>query len=205
MNRLIFFIKTSLFACVVIASQTYASDTNININTNINSTAWRSDNIGGFLDEYGPTPPEAMIKIQKVEMTITNNTGFELTGPVAWFDSGRLGDGMEWPSSIDAYGGQAKVELYEKDGAVFAGCSGYVNYFWGGKGIITFAFSNPFIGSNKVGVGVGGKSVWDNMDDHGYKEFTVKFKVNDLKLKAVCSCTGGDINNVKIDLYNDTE
>ncbi|MCF1428654.1 MAG: hypothetical protein LPH19_12065, partial [Shewanella sp.] len=70
---------------------------------------------------------------------------------------------------------------------------------------IVFAFSNPYYGTNKVGVGVDGMSVWKNMSNHKYEHFTETFTVKGIKLKAVCSCTGGDLNNVKIILNKDNE
>ena len=195
MNRLNCFIKTFLLTCVVIACKTYAFD--------INNTA--NDNIDGSLDKYNSTPPEAMVKIHNIVLTIENNTDQDLVKPVEWFNSGRLGDGWEWPKSIPAHGGKAKVELTERDWA-FNGCSGYVDYTWGyGPGNITFSFSNPDIGTNKVDVGVGGMNVWYHMSDHGYKEFTEKFQVNGIKLKAVCSATPGAVNKARVVLSNDDE
>lgn len=139
-----------------------------------------------------------MAKSHVIILSITNNTGFELLNPSSWFDSGRLADGWSWPTSIPGNGAETKVECYERDWAL-AGCSGYVTYNWQ-SGSITFAFSNPDMGKNKVGVGTGGKSVWDNMDSHDYNQFTEKFTVTNVALTAVCSCTGGDTNMAKVTL-----
>jgi len=49
------------------------------------------------------------------------------------------------------------------------GCSGYVTFETKKtKAKIVVAFSNPFSGTNKIGVGNSSKSrkVWDDMDDH---------------------------------------
>ena len=196
MNKLNCLIKASLLACVVIAGQTYA------FNPNGNSTAWRNDNIGGALDKYNSIPDKPKVKAHVILLTIVNKSGFELRGPFGWFDSGSLADYWKWPQSIPANDGILFVELYEKDNSMFAGCSGYVNYIWKGK-TITFAFSNPYYGTNKVGVGTGGKSVWDNMGSHDYKPFTKKFTVDGVKLKAVASATGGNVNEAKIVLSYD--
>jgi hypothetical protein len=34
---------------------------------------------------------------------------------------------------------------------------------------MTIAFSNPAAGTNKLGLGKGGKAVWDNMGNHDYQ------------------------------------
>ncbi|MCF1459673.1 MAG: hypothetical protein LPH21_19625, partial [Shewanella sp.] len=138
MNKLNCFIKTSLLTCVVIGSQAHA------------------------LEGYSSnSPPKALVKTHKIILSITNNTGSELSNPFAWFDSGRLGDGWSWPTKIPGNGAETKVELYEKDNSS-TGCSGWVRYNWL-LGTIVFAFSNPYYGTNKVGVGVDGMSVWKNM------------------------------------------
>jgi len=51
------------------------------------------------------------------------------------------------------------VLSYELDW-LMAGCSGYVTYRMFDTNI-TIAFSNPTVGGNKLGVGTGGKRVWD--------------------------------------------
>ena len=82
-----------------------------------------------------------------------------------------------------------------------AGCSGYVTYKIFDTDI-TIAFSNPASGSNKLGVGAGGKWVWDNMDKHGYKEFTEKIDSRDRKTSLLfdCQCTGGSTNTCTVDV-----
>ena len=179
MNKLNCLIKTSLLTCAVIGSQAHA------------------------LDRYDSDfPPKALVKAHKIILSITNKTEFELSTPFAWFDSGRLGDGWSWPTVIPGNGAEAKVELYEKDNTG-EGCSGYVNYTWH-SGMITIAFSNPAFGTNKVGVGTEGMSVWKNMSNHNYEHFTETFAVKGIKLKAVVTATSGNVNQATVVLTNDT-
>ena len=195
MKKINHFIKIFLLTCVVIAGQAYA------FSSDGNSTAWRNDNIDSALNEYNVTLNEPEAK-HAVELTVVNKTGIKLYGPSAWLESGQLAPAWFWPQSIPANGGRLYVELYEKDFRAGTGCSGYVNYTLNG-GYITFAFSNPYYGTNKVGVGTGGKSVWNNMGNHGYKPFTKKFTVDGVKLKAVASATGGTHNKATIVLSYD--
>lgn len=85
---------------------------------------------------------------------------------------------------------------YEKDNSL-GGCSGYTRYEMNGT-IITFAFSNPSSGKNKLGVGVGGKIVWDEMSFHDYKEFNILIPVCSVTLKFVCKCTGSTTNHATV-------
>jgi hypothetical protein len=138
-----------------------------------------------------------MPKSHVVKLTINNKTDEVMNYKSDWFDSGRVADSWSWPATISP-GSTQIVECYEKDYAL-AGCSGYVNYTLG-TGEVTIAFSNPSVGSNKLGVGVGGHDVWDKMDSHDYKEFTVGFKVEKDKFMATCCCTGGDVNDAQVTL-----
>ena len=71
---------------------------------------------------------------------------------------------------------------------------------------ITIAFSNPVVGTNKLGVGTGGKSVWDNMDNHGYAKFYVTIDCcGGTTLQFDCQCTGGNINICTVDVTVCTE
>src|SRR5262249_31074690 len=72
-------------------------------------------------------------------------------------------------------------------------CSGY-GIFTLGRGEFTVAFSAPLVGSNKLGVGIGGQAIWDRMDDHNYEVFTEHFDVAGRKIRARCRCTGGEVN-----------
>ena len=103
-----------------------------------------------------------------------------------WYDSGRLADDFSWPKSIPNEDHET-ILSYEKDWS-WAGCSGYVTYEMGGVQV-TIAFSNPSVGSNKLGVGTNGKGVWDDMDDQDYKQFVVPITINGETLNFNCKCT----------------
>ena len=137
-----------------------------------------------------------MAKSHVVLLTITNKSGSDLNFSGDWFDSGRVADGYSWPAVI-ANGDHQTIECYEKDSAL-AGCSGYCTYKMAGGTAVTIAFSNPSAGSNKLGVGTDGKSVWDNMDNHDYKPFVVAFTANGKAFFANCACTGGDVNTATV-------
>jgi hypothetical protein len=138
-----------------------------------------------------------MSKSHVVKLTIKNETGYEMTNPIPWFDSGRVADGWSIPTVIRS-GEVHIVEMYEKDWST-AGCSGSINYDIG-DGVITIAFSNPSVGSNKLGCGPATKRIWDDMDDHGYKPFTEEFQVGSLKIKTMESCTDGNVNQANVRL-----
>ena len=113
-----------------------------------------------------------------------------------WYDSGRLADSYCWKQIIEP-GDHADILNYERDWSS-AGCSGYVTYEMLGMEI-TIAFSNPSSGHNKLGVGTSGKIVWDNMENHDYKEFPVNIDLRDgSTLIFTCHCTGGDTNSCDV-------
>ena len=138
-----------------------------------------------------------MPKTRVVLLTIKNSTGYRMTEPTPTFKSGRLADGWEFPTTIEP-GTVEKVEMYEKDNT-WAGCSGYVTYIMN-NGYVTIAFSNPSVGKNKLGCGITGEDVWDNMSDHKYKPFSASFTINGEKFIANMLCTGGDVNKADITL-----
>ena len=141
-----------------------------------------------------------MVKEHNIRMMISNESGFPMTRRGEWYDSGRLGDSYSWPSRIQN-GDHCDIMNYERDWAL-AGCSGYVQYEIGGD-VVTFAFSNPSVGCNKLGVGTGGKDVWDKMDNHDYKPFVVQVQVDRYRhsLDVVCHCTGGSTNMCIVTIY----
>ena len=98
-----------------------------------------------------------MVKQHNVHLMIENHSGVTMQSPSSWFDSGRLADGYQWPSSVPD-GGKLDVLCYEKDWAL-AGCSGTVTYTMNHTQV-TFGFSNPSAGTNKLGVGTSGREVW---------------------------------------------
>ena len=144
-----------------------------------------------------------MVKEHNCLVKISNGpNSSDMTYVEYWYDSGRVADGFSWPKIIKP-DDERDVLNYERDGS-WAGCSGYVTYNMFGTDI-TIAFSNPSVGSNKLGVGTGGKQVWDNMESHDYQEFTVDIDASNGKtiLHFDCKCTGGTTNTctVKITAY----
>lgn len=137
-----------------------------------------------------------MPKSHVIKITITNQTQLPMKFTQEWFDTGRVADGWSWPDTIQP-GGKEIIECYERDNAP-TGCSGYVEYDLGGNGNLTIAFSNPYAGKNKLGVGVGGKSVWDNMDAHDYKPFVESIVLGGKEFTATCDCSGGDVNQAHV-------
>jgi len=130
-----------------------------------------------------------------VVLTIQNNTGADLDFSNSWFDSGQIATGTSWPSKIPNTQ-SATITCYAKSGP--AGCSGYANFNVNNQ-TITIAFSNPSVGSNKVGVGLAqgvgtANEVWDDMSSHDYKPFQVMFST----YNADCSCTGGNPNKASV-------
>ena len=123
----------------------------------------------------------------------------EMTYVADWYSHGRLADGFSWRETIKP-GEKRDFLSYELDRSV-AGCSGYVTYRMFDTNI-TIAFSNPFAGYNKLGVGTGGKKVWDEMCSHDYDEFTVTVDASDKKtrLKFDCKCTGGSTNRCTVNI-----
>lgn len=132
-----------------------------------------------------------------IELTINNNTDLDLTYQSDWFDSGSLSAGSSFPKTIAA-GASATIKMQDK-ASTAKGCSGYVNYLADG-GDVTFGYSNPSIGTNKLGVGNSGKGVWDDMGSHDYKPFTEKFSIGSRVCTANCICTGGETNQASVTL-----
>ena len=138
-----------------------------------------------------------MVKIHNVRMIIENQSGFSMQYSSDWFDSGRLADTYSWPETV-ADGGKLDILCYEKDWSL-AGCSGTVAYKMDDTEV-TFAFSNPAVGKNKLGVGTSGRAVWDNMTNHDYSPFEVDILLGDTTLKCECQCTGGTTNLATVKL-----
>lgn len=144
-----------------------------------------------------------MPKSHNIRLKISNSpNSSEMTFVRDWFDSGRLGNSYSWPSIIRP-GDQVDILLYECDWSM-AGCSGYVTYRMFNTDI-TFGFSNPSVGNNKLGIGTaGGQKVWDDMSSNDYKPFTVTIDTcnGNSKVQFECQCTNGQTNictvNVKV-------
>jgi hypothetical protein len=140
-----------------------------------------------------------MVKSHNIKLKITNHSSFQMTYKSDWYDSGRLADDYSWPSVINN-DDHATVLNYERDWAT-TGCSGYVQYDMGGT-TVTFSFSNPLVGSNKLGVGTGsGGNVWDAMDGHNYDPFVVKLTINNVALNFNCQCSGSTTNTADVSIF----
>ena len=135
-----------------------------------------------------------MVKTHNCLVKIYNGrNSSDMTYVTDWYEHGRLAEGFEWPTTIKP-GQEINVLSYEVDWS-WIGSSGYVTYNMFDTDI-TFAFSNPLAGDNKLGVGTGGKNVWDYMCSHDYEEFTVNVDASNrrAKLQFDCRCTVGTTN-----------
>ena len=139
-----------------------------------------------------------MVKDHNVKLSIKNRSGFTTTYAGDWFDSGRLADDYNWPGTISNDDHQ-EILCYERDWSA-AGCSGYVQYNMSGT-VLTIAFSNPSVGTNKLGVGTTGKDVWDDMDNHSYQPFVIKITIAGKELNFNCQCTGGSTNSAEVSIF----
>jgi hypothetical protein len=118
----------------------------------------------------------------------------------AWHDSGGLADEYCWPKEIEN-DNHNTVLLCERDHSP-VGCPGFVQYEIGGT-LVTFAFSNPSIGHNKLNVGTGvGREVWDTMSWHQYEPFVIKISIGNTHLTFNCECSGGTTNVANISICN---
>lgn len=137
-----------------------------------------------------------MVKKHNCRVKIFNNSKYKMKYERDWYDSGRLADSYSWPKIIEP-GREADILNYEKNWSL-AGCSGFVTYEMSCKEI-TIAFSNPSSGTNKLGVGTGGKIVWDDMGNHDYHEFHKDIHLSDGSvLNFTCHCTGGTTNDCDV-------
>jgi len=136
-------------------------------------------------------------KTHTIELNIKNNTKSPMLYHSCWFDSGRVANNFEF-SRIIKKGDDDTVVCYERDWAL-SGCSGYVQYTIDGH-LVTIAFSNPSVGTNKVGVGITetGKTIWGKIGSHGYQPFQVDMKVGMMPVTVHCKCSGGDTNNAQV-------
>ena len=144
-----------------------------------------------------------MVKTNNVKVTINNRSGFDMIYRGIWFRNGRVADGFEW-SNIKK-NETAVILNYETDGSIF-GCSGYVQYEISGT-LIAIAFSNPFIGYNKLNVGEsteGSRNVWNNMESHDNCTFVKEIQIRDQNLRFTCNCSGGIVNDANIVICNAT-
>ena len=137
-----------------------------------------------------------MVKTHNVKLDVKNLTSYDMAYADEWFDTGRVADGFSWPEVI-SFNKPGVILCYESDGSL-EGCSGLVTYRMGGSEV-TIAFSNPVIGTNKLGIGTGGKGVWYEMENHNYAPFRVNITLaNKRDVSFECSCTGGTMNTCTI-------
>ncbi|WP_343644170.1 hypothetical protein [Chryseobacterium sp.] len=137
-----------------------------------------------------------MTKSHNIILEITNNTNEVMYYQSSWFDSGRVSDNFSIPEAISPFS-SIGVQFYEKDISL-AGCSGYITYILCNT-LFTVAFSNPVSGRNKLGVGLDGKDVWNNMSFHNYDFFEISMQLNNSKvITCICKCTGGETNHANI-------
>ena len=138
-----------------------------------------------------------MGKTHNCLVEIENKTMFQMTYVREWYGSGRVANGFKWTDV--AADGHLIVNNYERDAAL-AGCSGYVTYQIGGTEF-SIAFSNPSVGTNKLGVGLDAGRTWENMSCHNYKLFDEYVDLGGgVILVCHCECTSGDINNCLVEV-----
>lgn len=129
-----------------------------------------------------------------INLTINNSTTKVLYLDEVWFWKGNLDGSQVFPKTIVA---GATTTVKSKGSSH---CSGYVSYITGNSRI-TIGFSNPSSGRNKLGIGLTGIKVWDDMTDHGYKLFTEILQLNDSSvITCQCKCTGTDTNVATVTL-----
>lgn len=139
-----------------------------------------------------------MVKTHNVKLVINNQSGYDMTFVTDWFKCGRVADSFSWPQKI-SNGAVATILCYEVDYAAVPKCSGYVTYRMG-RSEITIGFSNPQLGwKNKVGVGTGGKFVWDAMYSNCYEPFVKVITLADqTELTFHLKCTGEETNTADV-------
>ena len=126
-------------------------------------------------------------------LTINNNSGFTMTYVREWYKYGSRAPGQEWPIRIENGQTVQVISIAPSLGSV----SGFVIYATGSEEV-TYAFSAPSVGDNKLGVGTGGKEVWENMESHDYKPFRVILTLGSTKVYFDCLATGGGVNNAQV-------
>ena len=132
-----------------------------------------------------------MTKTHRVRVLIINQSNLDIFHKSETYFSGRPANEVSWLAVRQGEIGD--FLSYERDYSL-AGCSGYVTYEIGGTPV-SIAFSNPLVGTNKLGVGTGGQAVWDNMTEHDYEDFTERIEVKSgPTLTFQCQCTAGPTN-----------
>ncbi|GAC93594.1 dipeptidyl-peptidase 5 [Pseudozyma hubeiensis SY62] len=148
---------------------------------------------------FAVSTPLKMTKTHKVEVTIVNNSDYELHFKEDKFEHGRLADGANWSKVISSR--QTVTTLcYERDWAL-SGCSGWVTYTTAdNQSPICFSFSNPAAGENGIDVGHD-NGIWDTMTSH---YITVTRTVHQTKESCYyvrMKSTSGDTNKAVFEIY----
>ncbi|SEB45160.1 hypothetical protein SAMN04489761_0798 [Tenacibaculum sp. MAR_2009_124] len=139
-----------------------------------------------------------------VTLTILNETDTIMKLEGTWFDSGEIKEDSELPAIIKS-GDTPTIKFGVKKPHIAAGVSGYVQYKMKDQ-VVTIAFSNPSVGTNKVGIGISDKDgssnkIWDKMSNHNYKKFNEQFNIaSNYTISAECLCTSGGNNTCYVDL-----
>ena len=135
-----------------------------------------------------------MVKKCNVLLKIHNKSGLPMSYHSEWYKAGRVADGFSWPNKIED-GNDAIILNYESDWSL-TGCSGYVTYQIGGTNV-TIAFSNPFMGYNKLNVGTKSLDTWNTMGSP-YDEVVEQIGIGSSVLYVTFQCTGGDVNTAVV-------
>ena len=138
------------------------------------------------------------LKLKKCLVKIINGpNSSDMTYLSDWYFNGRLADGYSWGDTIKP-GEKREVLSHEVDWS-WTGCSGYVTYRMCDTNI-TIAFSNPTFGTNKLGVGTGGRQVWWEMSSHNYSDFTFYKDAAKARMQFDCICTPGTTNTCTVNI-----
>ena len=139
-----------------------------------------------------------------IQLVIANNTKCSFNRPEEWFNSGGIASGSSIPNTINP----GDKHVIDMEGSGFLkGCSGYISYWIAipeSNDILdrfSIAFSNPASGTNKLGVGIDGNKVWNDMSNHDYKPFDIRISYPGYSLLAKMLCTGGSTNRATVELY----
>ncbi len=135
-----------------------------------------------------------------VMLTITNNTNYLMDNPTINFDSGKLDPSSSIPETIPAHTTANVIIFSDKDMSI-AGVSGWLQYNTNG-GTIGFGFSNPLIGTNKIGTAQDGPTAYNTMDDWDYQQHSQTFTVNGNQYVAIEQATGSGVNTAYSKVYD---
>lgn len=132
-----------------------------------------------------------MTKTRKVRVLLINQSQWDMLYKNTQYTSGRAADGNDWTTV--RRGEIGDFVSCEGDNSQ-AGCTGCVTYDIGGTEV-GIAFTCHEV-TNRLGVGVGGDTAWNNMNEHDYEEFTEQIEESSgsISLTFTCQCTAGPVN-----------